>query len=95
MHIDLFGIDQRICTQPKIVVDQTLAAVNIPHGHVGPVALPGTGRLIYWTGRVAIGLRHQPATSRDVSERQQANWLDRWMHRPSTDALAVSASAVH
>lgn len=27
----------------------------------GLVALPGTGRLIWWTGRVAIGLRYQPA----------------------------------
>jgi hypothetical protein len=26
----------------------------------GLVALPGTGRLIWWTGRVAIGLRYQP-----------------------------------
>jgi hypothetical protein len=34
--------------------------VSIPPGHVGPVVLPGTGRLVYWTGRVAIGLRHQP-----------------------------------
>jgi hypothetical protein len=34
--------------------------VPIPPGHVGPVVLPGSGRLIWWTGRVAIGLRHQP-----------------------------------
>jgi hypothetical protein len=33
--------------------------VEIPVGHVGPVFLPGSGRLIWWTGRVAIGLRHQ------------------------------------
>ena len=33
--------------------------VAIPPGHVGPVVLPGSGRLIYWTGRVAIGLRHE------------------------------------
>jgi hypothetical protein len=25
----------------------------------GWVSLPGSGRQIYWTGRVAIGLRHQ------------------------------------
>jgi hypothetical protein len=34
--------------------------VPIPPGHVGPVVLPGSGRTIWWTGRVAIGLRHQP-----------------------------------
>lgn len=22
--------------------------------------IPGTGKLVWWTGRVAIGLRHQP-----------------------------------
>lgn len=34
--------------------------VEIPPGHIGPVVLPGTGRMVWWTGRVAIGLRHQP-----------------------------------
>lgn len=33
---------------------------SIPSGHVGPVFLPGSGRLVWWTGRVAIGLRHEP-----------------------------------
>ena len=32
----------------------------IPRGHIGPIELPGTGRMVWWTGRVAIGLRHQP-----------------------------------
>lgn len=35
------------------------AALAIPSGHVGPLALPGTGRVVWWTGRVAIGLRHE------------------------------------
>ncbi|MET0381866.1 MAG: hypothetical protein ABW032_00420 [Burkholderiaceae bacterium] len=30
----------------------------IPQGYVGPVALPGTGRVVFWTGRIAIGLRY-------------------------------------
>ena len=34
--------------------------IAIPDGHVGPVVLPQTGRTVWWTGRVAIGLRHQP-----------------------------------
>jgi len=33
----------------------------VPKGYVGPVALPGTGRIVYWTGRIAIGLRYAPA----------------------------------
>jgi hypothetical protein len=48
--------------------------VAIPPGHVGPVVLPGTGRLIYWTGRVAIGLRHQPDRY-DAAFSQSALWL--------------------
>ena len=48
--------------------------VDIPAGHVGPVFLPGSGRLIWWTGRVAIGLRHEPMPRRsEVS--QSALWV--------------------
>jgi len=32
----------------------------VPKGYIGPVALPGTGRMVYWTGRIAIGLRYAP-----------------------------------
>ena len=32
----------------------------VPQGYVGPVALPGTGRMVFWTGRIAIGLRWAP-----------------------------------
>ena len=31
----------------------------LPVGHVGPLTLPGTQREIWWTGRVAIGLRFE------------------------------------
>jgi hypothetical protein len=30
----------------------------VPQGYIGPVALPGTGRMVFWTGRIAIGLRY-------------------------------------
>lgn len=40
--------------------NSTVPPVSIPPGHIGPVVIPGTGRLVWWTGRVAIGLRHQP-----------------------------------
>jgi hypothetical protein len=41
--------------------DAAALPVAIPPGHVGPVALPGTGRMVWWTGRVAIGLRSHTA----------------------------------
>jgi hypothetical protein len=43
-----------------IRLSDALPPVPVPLGHVGPVALPGTGRMVWWTGRVAIGLRHEP-----------------------------------
>jgi hypothetical protein len=52
----------------------------IPPGHVGPVVLPGTGRMVWWTGRVAIGLRHQP--TRDFGPiTQSALWVQSLMLR--------------
>ena len=43
-------------------IDHSSAAppVAIPRGHVGEFVIPGTGKLVWWTGRVAIGLRHTP-----------------------------------
>jgi len=55
--------------------------VSIPPGHIGPVVLPGTGRLVYWTGRVAIGLRHQPER-RDEAVPQSALWVQDLMLGP-------------
>jgi hypothetical protein len=31
-----------------------------PRDYVGPLHLPNSQRWVWWTGRVAIGLRHQP-----------------------------------
>ena len=52
--------------------------VAIPPGHVGPVVLPGSGRLVWWTGRVAIGLRHQPQRPPALPS-QSALWLQTLM----------------
>ena len=52
--------------------------VTVPAGHVGPVALPGTGRIVWWTGRVAIGLRHQPP-ARIEALSQSASWIQTLM----------------
>jgi len=40
----------------------------------GLVALPGTGRLVWWTGRVAIGLRYQRA-GEGTSTSSTSAWL--------------------
>lgn len=61
--------------------------VEIPPGHVGPVVLPGSGRLIWWTGRVAIGLRHQPERHYEMPS-QSALWVQELM-------LGDAASARH
>jgi len=52
--------------------------VAIPPGHVGEFVIPGTGRKVWWTGRVAIGLRHQPVRSLDAAS-QSSMWLQRLM----------------
>ena len=54
--------------------------VQIPSGHIGPVTLPGTGRTIWWTGRVAIGLRHLPTRSYGPVT-QSALWIQSLMLR--------------
>lgn len=71
------GIRQREAVPP----------VEIPAGHVGPVVLPGSGRLIWWTGRVAIGLRHEPQRHHEMPS-QSALWLQELM-------LGAAASARH
>lgn len=52
--------------------------VAIPAGHIGPVILPGTGRMIWWTGRVAIGLRHVPSRRHEPIS-QSALWVQNLM----------------
>ena len=34
-------------------------SIDVPDGYIGPVLLSATGRTVWWTGRVAIGLRYQ------------------------------------
>jgi hypothetical protein len=61
--------------------------VAIPAGYVGPIVLPGNGRLVWWTGRVAIGLRHQPSHSEAVTE--SALWVQRLMLGEGHHAIAA------
>jgi hypothetical protein len=48
--------------------------IDVPKGHVGPVLLSETGRTVWWTGRVAIGLRYEPPR-RSETFGQSALWL--------------------
>ena len=32
----------------------------VPPGYIGRWVVPGSGQVVWWTGRVAIGLRHEP-----------------------------------
>jgi hypothetical protein len=64
--------------QTAIHLNNALPPVDIPAGHVGPVVLPGSGRTIWWTGRVAIGLRHESGHRYDMPS-QSALWVQKLM----------------
>ena len=74
-------------TTPGILHNSDAPPVAIPAGHVGPVYLPGSGRLVYWTGRVAIGLRHQ-APHQFEAIGQSALWLQDLMLAKDTRLAA-------
>lgn len=63
---------------------------GIVPGHVGPVFLPGSGRMVWWTGRVAIGLLHQPRPPLDQPLPESQRWVQRLLlgARPSGRATA-------
>jgi hypothetical protein len=50
----------------------------IPPGHVGEFVIPGTGRRVWWTGRVAIGLLYQPQRCREPAA-QSSIWIQTLM----------------
>ena len=53
-----------------------VAGVDVPDGHIGPIQLSTTGRTVWWTGRVAIGLRYQPSNHGEAF-RESAIWVQR------------------
>jgi hypothetical protein len=59
---------------PAILPPDLAPPIALPTGYVGPAWLPGTGRMIWWTGRVAIGLRHQ-AQRRVESNAHSSVWV--------------------
>ena len=61
---------------PQHRIDHSSAAppMAIPPGHVGEFVIPGTGRRVWWTGRVAIGLLHRPERCIEPST-QSSLWI--------------------
>ncbi len=57
----------------------------LPRDYRGPVTLPGNGRTIWWTGRVAIGLRHQAPQYGAGTSRSSA-WIQSLLLSPSAPA---------
>jgi hypothetical protein len=43
----------------SIVPNRESLPVPVPAGYTGPLTFPGNGKTVWWTGRVAIGLRHE------------------------------------
>jgi len=61
---------------------------GVTPGYTGPVVLPGTGRLVYWTGRVAIGLRHAaPARYAQPIPHSQL-WVQELLLAPASGAAS-------
>lgn len=53
-----------------------------PSAEPGWISLPGSGRQIWWTGRVAIGLRHQSWRSPPTTV--SSDWIQTLLLRPDS-----------
>lgn len=47
--------------------------IDIPADYTGLVTLAGSNRLVYWTGKVAIGLQYERPTRTDMGQHAAAN----------------------
>jgi hypothetical protein len=66
--------------QYGIDLSSSAPPVAIPTSHVGEFVIPGTGRRVWWTGRVAIGLRYQPERNHEPPA-QSALWVQKLLLR--------------
>jgi hypothetical protein len=71
---------QRSALDRPLGIDHSSNAppVPIPRGHIGEFVIPGTGKRVWWTGRVAIGLRHQPVRCSEPIARSSL-WIQQLM----------------
>lgn len=64
---------------------------GIPAAYVGLATLPGSGRLVYWTGKVAVGLRYQRQAQVDIG--QHAELIQSALLRSRLGRLAAAGCA--
>jgi hypothetical protein len=57
-------------------IEDRWPGTTLPRGHVVPVLLSATGRTVWWTGRVAIGLRFEVPRHTEAPGRS-AEWIQR------------------
>ena len=86
------GESHAIATDPRVGIDHSSASppVPIPRGHIGEFVIPGTGKLVWWTGRVAIGLRHQPVRCVEPVAKSSL-WIQRLMLGRSQGLAAIQS----
>jgi hypothetical protein len=65
-------------TSHGITPSSAAPPAEIPPDYVGEFVIPGSGRRIWWTGRVAIGLRYQAQRNFDPPA-QSSLWIQRLM----------------
>jgi hypothetical protein len=73
MSITVAANDSSIRPPPDWDREDVLG-MDLPKDHRGPVVISDTGRTVWWTGRVAIGLRYEPPY-RSEAMGQSALWL--------------------
>lgn len=94
--------DPAEATGSAIALHGSLPPMPLPHGYCGPAWLPGSGRMIWWTGRVAIGLRHQPPPRLSIDADAHSGWwvqtmmlaTPAWVAAPSVVATQRSGAAM-
>ncbi|MET0193069.1 MAG: hypothetical protein ABW200_06825 [Hyphomicrobiaceae bacterium] len=60
-------------TFDSIVLNREALPIEVPAGYTGPLTFPGNGKTVWWTGRVAIGLRHQRPRHEGIT--QSSLWI--------------------
>jgi hypothetical protein len=60
-------------TFDSIVLNREALPIEIPAGYTGPLTFPGNGKTVWWTGRVAIGLRHEQPRRELMT--QSSEWI--------------------
>jgi len=87
MLLEVIHSDSASTASESIRHQTSTPPINVPPGHVGPLTLSGTGRTVWWTGRVAIGLRYQPQRVETVT--QSALWVQKLVLGGSRNMMAA------